>query len=269
MHVTNKSVYSFAVVTGASSGLGRSLALELAQSSQKIFITGRSEIELLNTKNLILAKSPSALVYTACFDWNSPTAWSDFCDAVVAFGIPDCIVLNSGIGFFNDYLNNTDQDIAQMLNVNTVAPTLILNRLLSVILEKNQRAKCRVCIVASHAAYLRVPSFAVYAATKAYLLSLGLTLNQELKKTSVRVQVFCPGAMQTKFQSRSGIPRILSAPVNVDSVARKLINSNKVIILTSKLDQVIYILSKLLPVHFFDSTISKLQSILIKIRKKA
>lgn len=182
-----------AFVTGASSGMGRcmtKLITEKCPGIKEIWVTARREAEL----KALSEELPGKL---RCFpgDLQDPAfrerLFQSLRDSGAAVGI---LVNAAGFGRLGREGTLTEEESLGMVRVNCEALTAVTEALLPY-LSKN----ARVIQFASAAAFLPQPGFAVYAATKAYVLSYSIALRQELKKRGVSVTAVCPGPVDTAF----------------------------------------------------------------------
>jgi short-subunit dehydrogenase len=182
-----------AVVTGASSGLGRELALLLAARGESVVAVARSAEAL----GVLAAASPRITAVTA--DLSTPEGR----DALVgAVGDVDVLVNNAGLGALGRFAELPVEVTDQMVEVNVAALTELTARWLPGMVA---RGSGRILNVASTAAFQPGPNMAVYFATKSYVLSLSEALAEELRGSGVTVTVFCPGAFESGFQRVAGM----------------------------------------------------------------
>ncbi|MGC9269629.1 SDR family NAD(P)-dependent oxidoreductase [Acidiphilium sp.] len=180
-----------ALVTGASSGIGADIARQLAQRGANLVLVARraDRLEQLATECRL-------------FGVNVETAPADLADHEAArdlaarFPTTDILINNAGLGAFGRFTDTDYAKIAQMIAVNISALTH-LTHLFAPMMA--QRGWGRIMLVASTAAFQPVPLYAVYAATKAYVLSLGNALDVELARQGVKTTVLCPGTTKTEF----------------------------------------------------------------------
>jgi short-subunit dehydrogenase len=187
----NKTV----LVTGASAGIGAAFARELSRRGASLVLVARSEETLAR----LAAEIGRAQVIVA--DLSSPGAAQRVHDAVVAKGIEiDVLVNNAGFGLHGPFdalpLATQREEIA--LNVGALV------ELTHVFLPMIERRQGGIIQVASMAAFIAVPYMAVYAATKAFVLSFSAALWAEYRGRGVRVLALVPGATETSFFERAG-----------------------------------------------------------------
>ncbi|HET7173377.1 MAG TPA: SDR family NAD(P)-dependent oxidoreductase [Nocardioidaceae bacterium] len=203
-----------AVVTGASAGIGRATALELARRGCTPVLVARDRARLQ-----ALADSTGGEV-TPC-DLADDTAVGELVDQVLSAGVPDIVVNNAGIGLFGAAADLTDEALRRLLAVNVTAPLLLTSALLPQML---QRGSGHLVFVSSIAARLGVAHEAAYAASKAALDVYAAGLAAELPRQGVRVTTVVPGVVDTEFFVRRGAAyaRRFPPPISAERVARRL-----------------------------------------------
>lgn len=182
-----------ALVTGASSGIGAELALELARRGHDLLLTARDATRLTEVAQKVKAAGASAETFV--LDLGAPGAVDTL---VKHLGDRPLAVLVNNAGF-GDSANVVAADPAKltgMIHLNITVLTLLTRAVLPGMVA---RKTGRILQLASTAAFSPVPSMAVYGATKAYVLSFTEALAQELIGTGVTVTALCPGATTTRF----------------------------------------------------------------------
>lgn len=191
----------WALVTGASSGLGADFARLLAARGCNIVLVARREDRLRAlAQELIAASRVDVRILRS--DLSVANAAQDLYDRVRAEGINvDLLINNAGFGQFGPFLDSEwDRDLA-MLHldvVNLVHLTKLFVR------DMLTRGYGRVLQVASIGAFQPVPSYASYSAAKAFVLHFSEALNFELRNTPVRITVLNPGVTATEFLQVAG-----------------------------------------------------------------
>jgi short-subunit dehydrogenase len=180
-----------ALVTGASSGIGRALTVELARRRAHVKATGR-DVEALRE----LSTSTGAEVLSADLREveaiERVSSWA---------GGVDILVNNAGIGWTGPFDEMAPNDIEELVRVNLLAPIQLTRALLPAMIE---RRTGRVVNVSSIAGHVGVGHEAVYAATKAALIGFTDSLRYELGGRGVGVTLVSPGAVETPFFERAG-----------------------------------------------------------------
>ena len=195
--VTNQ--HEWAVVTGASSGIGRAFALELARRGHPILLVARRRDELQRVAAEITAGGGRAEPLVA--DLASAGGVEAVVRAAEALGDVGVLVNNAGAGSYGPFLEQpVGRDAAQVaLNIDAVVA--LTRRLLPRMVA---RGRGQIINVASILAFMPTPYFATYAATKAFVLSFTEALAHELRGTGVRVLAGSPGVVKTEFSAVAG-----------------------------------------------------------------
>jgi short-subunit dehydrogenase len=210
-----------ALVTGASSGIGRELARQLARHGHDIILTARRRAPMEMLTEELRATGIAVTAIEA--DLSRSGAAAALAGEITARGLAvDVLINNAGLGAAGRFDEIGAGRISEILQVNIVALTELTHLLLP---EMVSRRRGKVMLVASTAAFLPGPSMAAYFASKAYVLSLGEALAQELRGTGVAVSVLCPGATGTEFFAVAGadhtvMARRLRSMMSAEEVAR-------------------------------------------------
>lgn len=182
-----------AIVTGASSGMGMEFARQLDDSLQKtdeIWLIARRREPLEELAQEMRHKSRVIVM-----DVTQEKALVQFAE-VLAIGNPKITVLVNcaGVGTHGAFVSQSDEAVAEMMQLNIVALTRMTKMCLPYM-----RSGSKIIQLASGAAFVPQAAFAVYAASKAYVYSLSRALNRELKEKKIRVMAVCPGPVNTPF----------------------------------------------------------------------
>ena len=193
---------AFALITGASGGIGLALARELASRKHDVLLLARSENNLKNHCQELREKFGITSDYLA-LDLSvadSAVAVNDWLQKK-NYGI-DILINNAGFGSWGNIKDIKREDLNQMMRLNML--TLAdLCKILLPLLEANSRAF--ILNVSSTAAYQAVPTLASYAATKAFVLLFSRGLRWDLKGTTVSVSCLSPGSTSTGFMDRANM----------------------------------------------------------------
>jgi short-subunit dehydrogenase len=189
------------LVTGASSGIGRAFAERVAAEGGDLVLVAR-RAAVLRAQAEELAARHGVLVEVVAADLGVAGAAAGVVATLAERGIAvDALVNNAGLGVHGDLAQADVGDVSTQIAVNITALTELTARLLPPMLD---RGRGTIVNVASTAAYQTVPHMAVYAATKAYVLSFSRALWSETRGTGVRVLVVSPGATDTAFFEVAG-----------------------------------------------------------------
>jgi uncharacterized protein len=182
-----------ALITGASSGLGYEFVKLFANDGYNLVLVARNEKKLNEIKQVF--KNIDVTVIKK--DLSSPNAAKEVYEALKTKEISiDVLVNNAGFGLLGSFDELTVEKQTEMINLNISTLTQLTHYFLP---EMKRNGSGKILNVASLAAFLPVPMMAVYAATKAYVLSFSEALNEELSGTNVTVTALCPGATKTNF----------------------------------------------------------------------
>ncbi|MEW6247008.1 MAG: SDR family oxidoreductase [Nitrospirota bacterium] len=190
----------FAVVTGSSRGIGAAYAHALASKGYDLLLVARDQEALDRLRVELSAYAVS--VSHELIDLSEPEAAHRLYVAACQFrGLPDLLVNNAGFGLFGEFAEMPMARIQQMLrlHVNTVVESMRL--FLPGMVERRSGA---IVNVASIAGLFAVPHMAEYAATKAFLINFSQALDEEVRRSGVRIQVCCPGSTDTEFHRTAG-----------------------------------------------------------------
>jgi short-subunit dehydrogenase len=191
------------LVTGASAGIGKALAEELAKSGTNLMLTARREDRLRSIAQDLSAKHNIRSEFFAA-DLAQPSAPEAIFQFTQKKGLAiDLLVNNAGFGQYGELHSTATDRLLQMVQVNCTA-VLHLTRLF--IPAMVARRSGDVLIVASTAAFQAVPYIAAYAATKVFDLYLAEALAEELQPYGIRVCALCPGTTTSEFHEIAGHP---------------------------------------------------------------
>jgi short-subunit dehydrogenase len=201
-----------ALITGASRGIGRALALGLAQRGYDLLLVARSAPQLKELAQEVQARHQRQAQVLA-LDLTKADAAAELA-TWVAHHTPDglaVLVNNAGYGLWGRFEQLNLEEQLNMLQLNLNLPVQLTYALLPLL---RRAAKGYILNVASTAAYQAVPSLTVYAASKAFLLSFSRGLRYELKGSGISVTCLSPGATTTDFGNRAGMGSELQAVAN-------------------------------------------------------
>ncbi len=204
----------YAVVTGASSGIGLELARECIEHDFDLLICAEDPGIHEAARHLGAA---GAAVEAVCADLSTYEGCEKLVDAVNASARDlDALLLNAGIGVGGSFLHNELDDELRVIGVNVVSVVHLAKRLVPRMVN---RGRGRVLITASVASTSPAPYLAVYGATKAFDLSFAEALRYELADTGVTVTALQPGATDTEFFERADMENTKVAQSQKDDPA--------------------------------------------------
>ncbi len=208
----------WALVTGASAGIGEALAEELAAGSANLVLTARRRQRLAKVRRE-LHSSYGVRIEVVAADLLDPSAPQAIFDFTEERGITiDLLVNNAGVGSYGEFRNSELEDELRIVQVNCAAVVHLTRLFMSGMVE---RRAGDILIVASTAAYQGVPYMATYSASKGFDLLFAEALARELEPYGVRVCALCPGPTTSEFRQVAGVPDALTAPTeSAEHVAR-------------------------------------------------
>ncbi len=191
----------WALVTGASGGIGAALAAEAARAGYGVILAARSR-DRLDTLGAKLTRAYNVPVVSLTTDLSAPGAAETLWQEASAGRRIAVLVNNAGLGHFGRFDDPEGWEREEdTLHVNLMALT-VLAKFAAVTMAA--AGSGRILNVASTAAFAPGPGFAVYSASKAYVLSLSEAMAEELSGKGVQVTALCPGATATGFFAADG-----------------------------------------------------------------
>jgi short-subunit dehydrogenase len=196
MTVVDRWREKWALVTGASAGIGKALAEELAAGGANLVLTARRK-ERLDQLAQALAAKHGVRTEVCVADLTNPQGPEQIFAFTRDHGIGvQLLVNNAGFGAYGEFVRIDLDRLLQMVQVNCGAVVHLTRIFLPQMLE---RRSGDVLIVASTAAFQAVPYISTYAATKAFDLLFAEGLAEELRGSGIRVCALCPGSTESEF----------------------------------------------------------------------
>jgi uncharacterized protein len=210
---------NYSVITGASKGIGKAIAFELAKSKQNLLLIARSAAELealcveLHEKFNIEARF-------LAIDLSAP----DAAQKVYQFTIEnqlsvDTLINNAGYAVWGHFESNDLEEQNKMLQLNMLTIVNLTYYFIPILKKQKQSY---ILNIASIAAYLPVPSLILYAASKSFVLSFSRGLNYELKDSPISVTCISPGPVDTNFVNRAGMQAIANTAAKFEISPERL-----------------------------------------------
>jgi short-subunit dehydrogenase len=213
-------------VTGASSGVGAEIARELAKRGHGVTLVAR-RLNRLQELAVELSSDHGVRAETIGADLVDPDGRDALADRIDELGLDVAVLINSaGFGGGGKCATADREYLVRMVRLNCEVVVDLQGRYLPAMVERGSGA---IINVASTAAFQPLPGTAVYAATKAFVLSLSEAAHAELKGTGVSVTALCPGPVKTEFVQVAGLddanenlPEMFWTPV--ETVAREAVD---------------------------------------------
>lgn len=205
-----------ALVTGASSGIGRDIALYLDKLGYEVILVARNKEKLEEVSSLMKNNNKIILCDLSkeedCYRLYEDTKGEDI----------DLLVNNAGFGVFGNFDETSLEDEIDMVKVNDIAPHILTKLFLRDFMKRDRGNILNVC---SSAAFYSGPLMATYYASKGYIYKLTQAIYEELrkKKSNVHITALCPGPVSTNFQTVANV-KFNAKPLESEYVARKAVD---------------------------------------------
>lgn len=188
-----------ALVTGASSGIGRDIAKELAKRNIDLILVARDLDKLNEVKEQIQNVNVKVIQKDLSFEQNCKDLYEQVKEEKI-----DILINNAGFGVFGEFTESSLDKELNMIKTNLVAMH-VLTKLFLQDMKKENRGY--ILNVASIAGYMPGPLMASYYSTKAYVVRLTQAIKEELRreKSNVKVGVLCPGPVDTNFNNVANV----------------------------------------------------------------
>ncbi len=244
-----------ALITGASSGIGREIAKVMSEKGYDLILVAR-RVERLEE----LAKSLKCACEVVCCDLseqeNCYKLYKQFKDRDI-----DVLVNSAGFGVYGEFAETDLETELNMIKTNIFA-LHILTKLYAVTFVKKGRG--HILNVASSAGFMAGPMLSSYYASKAYVLRLSEAINEELRRKSgnVNVSVLCPGPVETEFDSVAGVGKSMGG-LSAEYVAKYAVEKmfkGKMVIIPGKIMKLSCFAARFLPEKLMVKITYKIQA---------
>lgn len=231
-----------ALITGASSGIGKDLALGLSKLGYDLILVARSKDKLQK-----LAKECKTKVEVVSLDLSTV----ENCKKLFSMHKNvDILINNAGYGLYGEFSKTDLEKELNMIDLNIKAVHVLTKLYLKEMIKKDSG---RILNVASVAAFLPGPLMSTYYSTKSYVFNFTAAINKELKKkhSNVKLSVLCPGPVNTNFNNVANVNfkiKGLSSKYVADYAINKMFK-NKLIIIPGFINKLGYIGCKLAPLN--------------------
>lgn len=177
-------------ITGASSGIGKAVALEFIDKSHRLALSARRSEELMKIKSSI----EGDLVEIFPCDISSFASVSQTFEAIDKVGSIDCLINNAGMSSFKSAENNSIEEIQDVINTNLLGAIYTIKSVLPEMIKRKRGTIINIISVVSDSVYV---NSSAYSASKTGLLAYANVLREEVRKYNIRVINILPGATGT------------------------------------------------------------------------
>ncbi len=244
--MTNKGT---ALITGASNGIGKDFAELFAKDGYQLILVARSLDKLELIAQDLKAKYRIE-VMTIAQDLSEVNSATVIYSKVKEQNIQvDVLINNAGFGKVGAFVDEKVETLTEMINLNIKTLTELTALVLS---EMKVRNKGKILNLASTAAFQSLPNFGIYAATKAYVLSLTEALHYELRDSNISVTALCPGPTATGFAKRANAESLTffknaMSSKEVAQAGYEALMKNEMTVITGVSNKLLAYFSRLIP----------------------
>lgn len=227
-----------AVITGASSGLGKEFAVQLDKMGYDTVLVARRSDKLEEVKSSL--KNNCTTVSLDLTERESCIKLFEM------FPDADILINNAGFGKFGGITDSVLTEDMSMIDLNVMAQYVLQKLYFQRFID---RGSGRILNTASAAAFMAGPYFALYYASKAFVMRASQAAHREAKGKGVTVSAFCPGSVETEFNSVAGTVSS-SKPISAEKAVRyaiKMMFKGKALIIPTFKIKAAFVMSKLLP----------------------
>lgn len=190
--------YARIIITGASSGLGAAFAEALVRAGAELLLIARRRERLESLAARLSEQCPGVVPRVLPCDLAAPAERQRLCAELAALPpAPTLLINNAGLGDYGEFADADPQKLDRLMQVNMLAVVELTRAMLPTMLSTGGG----IINIASLAADLFIPDFALYAASKSFVASFSEALRVELRHSGVRVLAVCPGPVHTEFGS--------------------------------------------------------------------
>jgi short-subunit dehydrogenase len=245
---------NFALITGASSGIGLEFAYQINESfEENIILVARRVDRLEKLKSKLQSIRPNKNILVIPCDLSVESERSKLWENIEKLNCEISILINNaGFGSFGLFKDSKLSTELKMINLNCSCIVDLTYRVLPKMIERNHG---KIINVSSMASFQGVPFISTYSATKAFVTSFSLALGQEVSQYNIHVEALCPGPVQTEFGSVAGFPDKISLtssvpPKIVATQALEGLNNKKSIVIPGILNWYLAQLNRFVPRAF-------------------
>jgi len=250
-----------ALVTGATSGIGKAFADQLARERYNLCLVSR-DAEKLQIQARVLSERYGIDVSTIPLDLAQSGAAQKVFDKVNDMDLSIQILINNaGFNEAGHFLKTDLCKEVEMIHLHAIFTTEMMKFFLP---DMIQNGYGRVCNLGSTGSYMPCPYDAVYGATKAYILSISKAIGAELKGSGVVVTTLCPGATKTEFSAKAGLENSLlfklfvMDPTTVANIGYRAMIKGKSVVVAGFYNKFLVWFSKITPAPILNAMTKKM-----------
>ena len=249
----------WALVTGASSGIGRDMSRYLFKLGYNLILVARDEQKMIELKKELQSSEKTEDIIIIPADLSKQEECVKVYNESKKFNV-DLLVNNAGFGTFGEFTKTDLEKEINLINTNITAVHILTKLFLQDMIKKNSG---HILNVASIAGMEPGPLMAAYYASKSYVIRLSRAINKELKKAkcNIKISILCPGPTDTNFNNVANV--VFKAPsMSSEEVAKYGIDKalkGKLIIIPGALNKCVRFFSKVIPDCILESVAYHIQ----------
>ncbi len=241
-----------AVITGATSGIGKEFSERLANMGYDLIIVGRRE-EIIKKVSKDIEKKYGVNVETKILDLSNNESLIEFIDFINKKDNIEYLVNNAGHGAIDTFTKDNIENQVEMINVHVIAAVRLCHTIANKMKKRKKGYIINLCSIASFNTF---PTSGMYCATKGFLSSFSQSLALELKEYGVKVQALCPGFTRTDFHEKLNMDKNIlknkgivkwMTPKEVVDISLNNINKSKIIVVPGLGNKIMCLASRFAP----------------------
>jgi uncharacterized protein len=250
----------YALITGASSGIGEEFARQLGAQGWSLILVARSQDQLEKVRGELMSAHMGIDVVAIPLDLTVPSAPADLFQRTQSAHLDvDLLINNAGVGAFAEFASLDLARIRQMLDLNIVALVELTHLYLQPMM---QRRRGGIINIASVAGFAPLPYSTVYAATKAFVKSFSDALYEEARHRGVHIMAVNPGSTETNFfrvagESPFSHPARMQTSAEVVRESLRAFERKKPSIVTGALNRLLTVALTILPRRWITATVGR------------
>lgn len=204
------------IVTGASRGIGRAIAIRLAKSGGNLVLIGRDKNKLEETVKIVSEQGVNGVYYTGDVS-NKSFIENTVKDVIDKFGKVDNLINNAGVAVFKKFVDTSIDDFMLQMNVNMYAVFNFIKAVVPYMIQNNRGTIINISSLGGKNPFVYGTT---YSATKHALMGFTKSLMLELREFNIRVAAVCPGSVQTDMIINTPVaPKEISKVLQPEDVA--------------------------------------------------